>query len=283
MSEPSRPIRPGRSRSRPSPASLGVVRVDADFADEYPCADASCTEAYASLVRTGQALLGELDRRVRLTFGIPQAAATALAVIDGAGVPLTPSQVSDRVLIASATMTATLDLLEHRGWIRRVANPGDRRSTLIEITPDGKAAADQLLPGIRTLEKSILSALTADERAHLLDLLAKILARAAQVAAGQPEPLNGQRIRPARLGGRPQSSPPRRTPSHAGLSGPEGQAGPARQPSIRRGRYWIFVSLRMTMRTRPSRPAAAKPAKARQSSDQIPSAGLTSGAYPGSR
>jgi hypothetical protein len=67
------------------------------------------------LCRTGEALLGELDRRVRLTFGIPQAAATALAVIDGAGTPLTPSQVSDRVLIASATMTATLDLLEHRG------------------------------------------------------------------------------------------------------------------------------------------------------------------------
>ena len=49
MSEPNRVPRPGRSRSRPSPASLGVVKVDADFADEYPGADASYTEAYASL------------------------------------------------------------------------------------------------------------------------------------------------------------------------------------------------------------------------------------------
>ncbi len=32
----------------------------------------------------------------------------------------------------------------------------------------------------------------------------------------------------------------------------------ARQPSIRWGRYWIFFSLRLTMRTRPSRSAAAK-------------------------
>ena len=210
MSEPGRSLGRGRNgRGRPSPASLGVVRVDADFEEEYPGADRTCTEAYASLCRTGEALLGELDRRVRLTFSIPQAAATALAVIDGAGVPLTPSQVSDQVLIASATMTATLDLLEHRGWIRRVANPDDRRSTLIEITPDGKAATDQLLPGIRTLEKSILSALTPGERAHLLDLLARILARAAEVAAGQPEPLDGQRVRPARLGDLPQSSSPR--------------------------------------------------------------------------
>jgi len=38
------------------------------------------------LVRTGDALLGELDRRIRLTFGMPQPAATALAVrLFGAG------------------------------------------------------------------------------------------------------------------------------------------------------------------------------------------------------
>jgi DNA-binding MarR family transcriptional regulator len=176
-----------------------VVTVDADFPEEYPDADATCTQAYASLCRTGEALLGELDRRIALTFDMPQAAATALAVIDGAAMPLTPSQVSDRVLVASATMTATLDLLEHRGWIRRTPNPGDRRSVLIEITPQGRATADQLLPGIRKVERSILSALTPDERAHLLDLLAKVLARSAEIASEQPEPLNGKRIRPARL------------------------------------------------------------------------------------
>ena len=176
-----------------------MVRVDADFQDEYPGGDVTCTEAYASLCRTGEALLGELDRRIVLTFDMHQAAATALAVIDGAAAPLTPSQVSDRVLIPSATLTATLDLLERRGWIRRTPNPADRRSILVEITPDGRAAADRLLPGIRAVERSVMSALTQDERALLLDLLAKVLARAAEVAAEPPGPLKGQRIRPARL------------------------------------------------------------------------------------
>ena len=189
MSEPSRVPRPGRSRSRPSPASLGVVKVDADFADEYPGADASCTEAYASLVRTGQALLGEIERSIWRTAGIPHPAATALAVIDGAGEPLTPSQVSDRVLVASATMTATLDLLEHRGWIRRIPNPTDRRSVLIEITPDGRAAADQILPRIRAVEKSILSALTPAERAQLLHMLTKILTRSGSLIYCRLEPM----------------------------------------------------------------------------------------------
>ena len=173
--------------------------MDADFQEEYPGGDPTCTEAYASLVRTGQALLGELDRRIRLTFDVPQPAATALAVIDGAREPLTPSQVSDRALVAFATMTATLDLLEHRGWIRRIPNPDDRRSVLIEITPAGQATADQLLPDIRTHERTILSALTPDERTQLLDLLARVLARTADIAGQHPEPLTGPRIRPARL------------------------------------------------------------------------------------
>ena len=111
-------------------------------------------------------------------------------------------------------MTATLDLLERRGWIRRVPNPADRRSVLIEITPEGRATADQLLPGIRAVERSILTALTPGERAHLLDLLAKILARTADVAAGPPEPLHGQRNRPARLTPRTAPAPaPRHAPA----------------------------------------------------------------------
>ena len=96
-------------------------------------------------------------------------------------------------------MTATLDLLERRGWVRRAPNPGDRRSTLVEITPDGRAVANKMLPGIRTLEKSVLTALTPGERAQLLGLLAKILDRAAAVATEDPEPLTGLRVRPGRL------------------------------------------------------------------------------------
>ena len=205
MSEPSRPLRPGRGgRGRRSPASLGIVTVDADFPDEYPGGDAACTEAYASLCRTGEALLGEHRRDLRHIAGRRHGAGRHRRGRH----PLTPSQVSDRVLIASATMTATLDMLERRGWIRRVPNPADRRSVLIEITAEGRATTDQLLPGIRTIERSILSALTPGERAHLLDLLAKILTRTAEVAAGPPEPLHGQRNRPARL-------TPGKTPSPA--------------------------------------------------------------------
>jgi DNA-binding MarR family transcriptional regulator len=200
VSEPSPRRRPGRNaQRRPSPAALGVVRVDPDFLQEYPDGDATSTEAYASLCRTGQALLQELDRAIVAAIDMPQTALTALAVVDGAGEPLTPSQIGDRVLVASATMTSTLDLLEYRRWIVRTPNPADRRSVLVEITHESRAAADQLLPGIRRIELKVLAGLNESERKQLLNLLAKVLARAADVDSEPPERLEGRRNRPARL------------------------------------------------------------------------------------
>ena len=191
--------RPGRS-ARSSPAKLGLVKVDPDYKVEYPGGDASSTEAFATLVRAGTAALMELDSRIVATFEVPHPAATMLAVLDGAGEPLTPSQISERVLVASASTTATLDLLERRGWVRRMPNPDDRRSTLVEITPAGRAVTDRLLPGIRAVERSAMDALTKSERVQFLALLGKVLGRLAELADEEPTPLDGERNRPARLG-----------------------------------------------------------------------------------
>lgn len=197
MPEPYR-RRPGKS-ARSSPAKLGVIKVDSDYKAEYPGGDASSTEAFATLVRAGSASLMELDRRIVATFDVPHPAATMLAVVDGAGEPLTPSQISERVLVASASTTATLDLLERRGWVRRMPNPDDRRSTLVEITPAGRAITDRLLPGIRAVERSAMNALTKSERVQFLALLGKVLERLAELVDEEPIPLDGERNRPARL------------------------------------------------------------------------------------
>ena len=191
-----------------------MVKVEPDFDAEYPGGDASSTEAFASLVRAGTAALQELDRRIEASFDMGQPVGTVLAVLDGAAGPLTPTQISERVLVASATMTANLDLLEHRGWIRRMSNPGDRRSTLVEITTAGRATADRMLAGIRQVERSALEVLAKDERVQLLDLLARVMARIAGLSAEPPAPLDGERIRPARLD--PASGEPMSKPSAAG-------------------------------------------------------------------
>ncbi len=132
------------------------------------------------------------------SFGVPQTVLNSLAVIEGADQPLTPSEISERTLTSSATMTATIDALEGRGWVRRVRNPDDRRSVHVEITDEGQAVTDRFLPGIRRLDVAICAGLSSSERATMLDLLGKVLAQIAIVSAEPPIPLEGRRNRPHR-------------------------------------------------------------------------------------
>lgn len=175
------------------------MKVDADFKHEYPDGDPSTAEALATLIRAGEALMAEIERAMLASFGVPQNVLNSLAIIDGAEASLTPSQIGERTLTSSGTMTGTLDALEYSGWVRRIPNPDDRRSVLIEITDEGRAVADRLLPGIRALEQSLLSELTSTERTTLVKLLEKVLRGTAAVAVADPIPLEGRRNRPQRL------------------------------------------------------------------------------------
>jgi len=188
----------GRSGSVPrKPAE--AIKVDADFHEEYPDGDSVAAEAMATLIRVGNVLTDEIERAMLASFDAPETVLNSLAVIDGAGEPLTPSQISERTLKSSATMTNTLDVLERRGWVQRVPNPDDRRSVLVQITDEGKAVTNQLLPGIRRIEAAVFANLSRAERAALVKLLGKLLSQLAVVAASPPIPLEGKRNRPARL------------------------------------------------------------------------------------
>jgi DNA-binding MarR family transcriptional regulator len=176
-----------------------AIKVDSDFHQEYPDGDPVAAEAMATLIRVGNVLSDEIERAMLASFDAPETVLNSLAVIEGAGEPLTPSQISERTLKSSATMTNTLDLLERRGWVQRVPNPEDRRSVLVQITDEGKAIANRLLPGIRKMEAVVFANLSPAERAALVKLLGKVVSQLAAIAASPPIPLDGRRNRPARL------------------------------------------------------------------------------------
>jgi DNA-binding MarR family transcriptional regulator len=52
---------------------------------------------------------------------------------------------ADALGLSARNMTAVADSLESEGLLRRVAHPTDRRATLLELTNDGLAAADESL------------------------------------------------------------------------------------------------------------------------------------------
>lgn len=96
---------------------------------------------------------------------------------------MTPRDLGTRLGVTPSTLTGHLAALERRGHIRRKANPADGRSSVIELTGDGRMALTTCRRSFRRMLNALESALPvpADEvRATLLQIDA---AAAATVAA----------------------------------------------------------------------------------------------------
>ena len=162
----------GRSSSR---VLEPLRRVGDDFEDEYPGASALATECFANLFQAGDLLMELHNRQTREDFQLSPSARQVLAVVEGAGQPLEPSVIADRLLITTGTMTSVLDTLEKRGLIRRMPHPDDRRKLLVDITPHAQAILDDLLPSLHAREHQVISnALSIREQRELLQLVAKV-------------------------------------------------------------------------------------------------------------
>jgi DNA-binding MarR family transcriptional regulator len=67
-----------------------------------------------------------------------------------------------------STLTGVLDRLERRGLTARTPHPGDRRSVLVELTPDGERAAARVAAAFAQVE----ARLPADEIRRVLAAVA---------------------------------------------------------------------------------------------------------------
>jgi DNA-binding MarR family transcriptional regulator len=67
-----------------------------------------------------------------------------------------------------------LDTLERNRYIRRLADPDDRRRVLVDITPAAQTVLDHMLPEVQQLAKTIMGVLDDDALHHLLDTLATL-------------------------------------------------------------------------------------------------------------
>ena len=98
--------------------------------------------------------------------GLSPTLTSALATIARHG-PLTPSELAERERVQRPTATKLLARLEEPGLVGRTADPTDRRSTLVAISPAGVA----LLAEVRTRKDAYLArrlrALSSEDRATL--------------------------------------------------------------------------------------------------------------------
>ena len=96
-----------------------------------------------------------------------------LVVID-ANPGLSQTQLGNALGIDRSTVVAVIDRLESRGLVVRQSAPGDRRSHALHLSDSGRATLRRLTERVRAHEREIARHLSAEELAHLIELLGRV-------------------------------------------------------------------------------------------------------------
>ncbi len=160
------------SNTRPSQGSPGQKGDNSDFSLSsffpyqvrvfYLAVSQSVSDIYSSL------------------YGLSVAEWRTMAVL-GNHQPLTASDVVQRSSIDKVSVSRAIQALLKRGFLERQTDPDDRRRVNLQLTIEGQAAFDDLVPRVQALEQQLLGSLSEEEQQTLLALMQKVRNRAEQI------------------------------------------------------------------------------------------------------
>jgi DNA-binding MarR family transcriptional regulator len=96
----------------------------------------------------------------------------------------TPGKLSAKLGLSTGAMTNRLDRLEAEGLVRRLPDPHDRRSVVVEMTEEGLARWQEAIGRQAEKELEIASALNAREKKQLNALLRRLLSEFERAGPG---------------------------------------------------------------------------------------------------
>ena len=129
--------------------------------------------ATTSIMRVHQIILSRVDDALRpfdLTFARYEAL-VLLAFSRQGALPL--GKIRDRLMVHATSVTNIVDRLEAQGLVRRIDHPTDRRTTLAEITDDGRRLVYKATEVVSATDFGV-GALADDELDQVTALLRKI-------------------------------------------------------------------------------------------------------------
>lgn len=138
-------------------------------------------------------LLNERCDETLASLGLTLWQYDVLAALRRSGAPyrLSPTELARAVTLSTAAMTNRLDRLESKGWIRREADPHDRRGLRVQLTPAGRALVERAFPRRIEADRRALAALPRRAQRELAALLRQVLPAAdddSPAAADRPPP-----------------------------------------------------------------------------------------------
>ena len=130
-------------------------------------------------------LLHGLTRRLRhaqvdglAPLGLTPDQGRALRLIARSGEPLRMTELADQLGIVPRSVTTVIDALEEAGLVQREVDPRNRRAILLRLTERGSVVRDGLRDARQRAAEELFAPLTAEDRAILGELLARLDAAA---------------------------------------------------------------------------------------------------------
>ncbi|HSW07129.1 MarR family winged helix-turn-helix transcriptional regulator [Aquabacterium sp.] len=151
-------------------------REAAHFVDDY---------LPALLAQASQLISGEFHRVVT-AHGFSVSEWRVLATLAG-NEPMSIGRIAQITTIKQPTATRLLDRMEAKGHVERLEKDGDRRITLVRITPTGSRLVSRLIPLAREHEQRVLEPFGLQRAEDLKSTLRSIVELHRAPAAEAPE------------------------------------------------------------------------------------------------
>ena len=141
----------------------GVDKILDQWARERPDLDVSPMGPIGRIKRVA-ALLEHGLEVCFAQFGLTRWEFDMLATLRRSGAPycLSPTELFSSLMVTSGTMTHRLKSLETSGWIERLPNPQDARSSLVKLSGKGLALIDRAVEAHVENERRLLAPLSAE-------------------------------------------------------------------------------------------------------------------------
>lgn len=153
-----------------------IERVRAEWEREEPGLDTTPMEVIGRILHVAH-LADTRIRKVLRDEGLDRGGLDVLATLRRSGPPyrLTPTRLYQDLVLTSGAMTHRIDALVRAGLVERIADPADRRSTLVGLTGRGRELAVRAMAAHMRCEEAMASLLPPTDRDALAGLLARLL------------------------------------------------------------------------------------------------------------
>ena len=116
---------------------------------------------------------GEVRRRLRSGFAMSLPRFDLMAQLERTPAGIRMGELSKRLMVTNGNVTQLADQLEHEGLVERTADPRNRRSLLIRLTPKGRRRFDTVAKANEGWIVELFAGLSRPEKRQLFTALAK--------------------------------------------------------------------------------------------------------------